>query len=672
MPPSPHADSYLVAYSRFEINCFYLTYRFYKSKLLCFRNFKSPIQLRMKVRLVFDLFSLNNLKKELPSYWNLINSKLPYLSSSIFISILASMKKSTKISIYIIISIGVIIGLIYLSSGLILKSILQKKIENQHVADIYKIKFKNAYFDIFNMGISITDLELSPDSTEEIQSTYKYHKYIAHIKIKRAAITSFNLLLFIQEKQIDINKIRIIKPHLKLYKNKGFVNQKSPRQQKPDSLQKEAAIDYISLEEILIKDLNLEYYINSTERPDLSIKRINIALMNPVIDHKQFPQLNKVLTVDDIKMNLQGISFFDKKGFYDIKLENIIYDDENSSFTLNNLSISPLLSKKEFAKKSPFQIDRFDGDVKQIIINHIDIPLLLDKGVLAIEDISVENANFEIYRDKNYPFKTTNAPKMPQQAIRSIKQELEINSIDINNATIVYMETAEGVNKPGKIEFKNTTAHISDFGNTKDWQSIKEMKIKVQTLVYGKGKLNAQFNFPLASNTFYFSGQLAKTQMSIFNEMTINAAGVKVKEGTIEKMSFDVVATSTKATGDLSLYYHDLRIALLKEEDENGQVKERKMLNFLANNLLVPVQNPNKKEQFYEAQIEFDRVKNKGVLNYLWKSVFSGIKDTFLKDHKEEQSYSKKNTKKTTNLSKRELRKKAREEKREKKKNDGN
>lgn len=603
---------------------------------------------------------------------NLPNYDLPYLSSLIFISILASMKRSTKISIYIFISIGVIIGLIYLSSGLIIKSIIQKKIENQHVADIYKLKFKNAYFDIFNMGISITGLELIPDSTEEIQARYKYHKQIAHLKIKRAAITSFDLLLFIQEKQVDINKIRIIKPQMKLYKNRGFVNQATPTQQKPDSLQKEAFIDYISLEEILIKDLNLEYYINSTEKPDLSIKRINISLMNPVIDHKQFPRLNKVLTVDDIKMDMQGISFFDKKGFYDIKLENIIYDDENWSFTLNNLSISPLLSKKEFAKKNPFQIDRFDGNVKQIIITHIDVPLLLDEGVLAIEDISVNNANFEIYRDKNHPFKTTNTPKLPQQAIRSIKQKLEINSIDINNVTVVYTETAEGVNKPGKIEFKNATAHISNFGNTKDWISSKEMKINAETYVYGKGKLNAQFNFPLSSNTFYFSGQLAKTQMSIFNEMTINAAGVKVKEGTIDNMSFDVVATSTKATGNLDLYYHDLRIALLKEEDENGQVKEKKMLNFLANNLLVPVQNPNKKDQFYEGTIEFERVKNKGIFNYLWKSVFSGIKDTFIKDHKDEQTYSKKNTKNSTGLSKRELRKKARKEKREKKKNDEN
>ncbi|NPD46361.1 MULTISPECIES: hypothetical protein [unclassified Lentimicrobium] len=579
------------------------------------------------------------------------------------------MKKSTKISIYILIGISIFIGLTYLSSGLILKGILQKKIENQHIADIYKIEFKNAYFDIFNMGFTVTGLELIPDSTEDIMLNYKYHKQIAHINIKRAAITSFDILLFLQEQQIDINKIRIIKPQVKLYKNKDFINKKAITQKDSSKHNSETTIDLISLDEILFKDFSLEYYITSTERPDLYIKSINISLINPVIDHKKFPEINKVLTIDEIKMNMQGISFFDKNGLYEIELKNLILDDENSSVLLNNLSISPRLSKKEFAKRSPFQIDRFDGKVKQINIKQIDIAQYLDDGVLIIDHIIVDDANFEIYRDKNFPFNTNNLPKLPQQAIRHIKQALAINTIDLTNVDLVYMETAEGVTKPGKIEFKNTEAHISHFGNTKDWQSSQEMKIELKTQVYGKGNLIAQFNFPLASNTFYFSGQLAKTQMDIFNEMTINAAGIKVKEGIIDKMSFDVVATSTKATGNLDLYYHDLKIALLKDENENGQVKEKKMLNFLANNLLVPVQNPNKNGQFYEAKIDFDRVKNKGVLNYLWKSIFSGIKDTFLKDHKDEQSYSKKNAKSNSGLSKRELRKKARQEKRDKKNN---
>ncbi len=579
------------------------------------------------------------------------------------------MKRPTKISIYILISIIIVIGLIYISSGFILKRIIQQKIENQHVAEIYKLSFKNAYFDIFNMGISITDLELKPDSNSAILEKYKYHKQIANIHIRRAAITSLDILLLIQEKQIDINKIRIIKPEIKLYKNQNFV-QKPPQKIDINKPKKEALIDYISLEEILIKELSIDYFIHSNIKPDISIKRTNITLLNPVIDHKQFPEFNKVLTVDEIKMDMQGISFYDKKGFYDIEVENIIFDDNKSSFILNNLNISPLMNKREFAKKNPFQIDRFDGSIKQISINEIDIPVFFDEGILAIKSIDIINGNFEIYRDKNYPFNTKNAPKLPQPAIRSIKQKLEINSINVNNTTIVYSETSEGLKKPGKIEFKNAKATISNFGNTKEWISTKEMKIKAETMVYGKGKLNAHFNFPLGSNTFYFSGQLAKTNMEIFNEMTINAAGVKVKEGVIDKMTFDVVATATKATGSLDLYYHDLKIALLKEEDENGQVKEKKMLNFLANNLLVPVQNPNKKDQFYKASIEFERVKNKGVFNYLWKSVFSGIKDTFIKDHKEEQSYSKKNTKKNNSgLSKKEMRKKARQEKRDKKKN---
>lgn len=574
------------------------------------------------------------------------------------------MKRLIKISLYILLSLFILIGITYISSGFIFNRIIHKKIDNQLVAQIYKVNFKNAYLDVFNLGISITDLEIIPDSSDKSLSQYKYHKNIAHIQFKRVSLTNINILAFIQEKQVDISKVKFIKPHVKIYQNNHYekgLKEKAKPENKEDQ---NDLVDLIALDEILVKNMSIEYYSQADRKPELYIKSINIIVSNPIINHKQFPELNKVISADQFTLEMSNISFLDQKGLYDIELEKLTFNDNDSIVMLEELHISPLLNKSKFAKKHKYQCDRYEGDVKSISIESLDLTKLVKDRIISIDKINIKQLNLEIYRDKNYPFNANNSPKLPQQALRSMKQKMEINSIQISESNLVYMETAENESKPGKVAFHNIAAQVSNFGNTKQWQASKELKIDAQTKVYGQSQLHAQFNFPLASNTFYFSGQLEKTEMSIFNEMTIHTAGVKVKQGIIDKMNFNVVANSTKSTGVLNLYYHDLKIALLKDEDEDGLVKEKKMLNFLANNILVPIQNPNKKDQFYESKIDFERVKSKGVINYLWKSVFSGIKDTFLKNHNDEQSYSKKNNKNESGFSKREIRKKARQEKR--------
>lgn len=582
------------------------------------------------------------------------------------------MNKMLKILLYISLFFGILVGLIFFTSSYFIEKALNEKLDDEHIAGIYKLQFKRAYFDVFNMGVSVTGLELSPDSSNTIIPQFKHQKYIFQAEVRRITITGIDFILFIQENQVDINKIKIIKPRIKLYQNKDFIGETQYTLLETQNKEESSFIDLILLEDISIKSMSLEYYLSSKLKPDLSIESIDIGMTNPIIDHKKFPELNKVLSVDDMTLKLKDISFYDKNSLYLIQLQSLKYDYTNSSFYLDDLSINPRLSKSDFAKKQKSQADRFDGKIEKISLENLDISRLVNEKVLAIEQIRIQDLNMEVFRDKNFPFNEKNAPKLPQLALRSIKQKIEINKIDLENANLVYMESSEGKKKPGKVEFKNVQAQISNFGNTKEWQANREMKVNAQTQLYGKGHLSAKFNFPLASNTFYFSGQLGKTSMPLFNKMTINSTGVEIKEGIIDKMEFNIVATSTKSSGELSLHYHDLKISILKKEEETGEVKERKMFNFLANNLLLPSQNPNKKDQLYVAQIEFERIKNKGTFNYLWKSVFSGIKDTFLKSNKDEQSYSKQNTQDDSDLSKRELRRKARQEKRDQKKNKTN
>jgi hypothetical protein len=67
------------------------------------------------------------------------------------------------------------------------------------------------------------------------------------------------------------------------------------------------------------------------------------------------------------------------------------------------------------------------------------------------------------------------------------------------------------------------------------------------------------------------------------------------------------------------------------------------VLNFAAN-AYVSSDNPTKKGKFTTGIIYFERDKQKSILNFLWKSVFSGLKST-MGINKEEQKAIKKEIK---------------------------
>jgi hypothetical protein len=71
---------------------------------------------------------------------------------------------------------------------------------------------------------------------------------------------------------------------------------------------------------------------------------------------------------------------------------------------------------------------------------------------------------------------------------------------------------------------------------------------------------------------------------------------------------------------------------------KDGNTKEAKFASFLANSLMLRDKNPRGKELLPD-EINFQRDQKRSVLNYWWKSIFSGIRNTLgIKENKPEES----------------------------------
>jgi hypothetical protein len=136
-------------------------------------------------------------------------------------------------------------------------------------------------------------------------------------------------------------------------------------------------------------------------------------------------------------------------------------------------------------------------------------------------------------------------------------------------------------------------------------------------------------------SSFSVTGSASSFNMRIFNPVLEPLALISIRSGRVNRFDFNFSANQRSASGELYFGYDNLKIGVLEMKD--GNTRESPFTSFLANSLLLRNKNPRGKE-FLPEEILFNRDQKRSVLNYWWKSVFSGVKNTLgLKDNKQEE-----------------------------------
>lgn len=94
---------------------------------------------------------------------------------------------------------------------------------------------------------------------------------------------------------------------------------------------------------------------------------------------------------------------------------------------------------------------------------------------------------------------------------------------------------------------------------------------------------------------------------------------IQVVSGYVDSLSMNVVGKEHIAMGEMTMFYHDLKIKLLSNNPAGKKLSGKGFLSFLANTL---IKNKNTSRT---GAIFFERLRNRSVLNYLVKMTLSGV-----------------------------------------------
>lgn len=534
----------------------------------------------------------------------------------------------------IVLALIIIIGglSIYLSAKW--KPLLMEKIKvsvYQGSDHLYKIDFKDIHLNLVTGTAVLDSISLYPDSavfaklkTIKKAPTHLFRIRLAHLKINRVSILTAYF-----KKKIDVSTIILDHPSIDMVYNKVPKRIDTLKDERTLYQQISKSLKSISVNDIKIIDADFDYY-NGLKKLN-SVKHLSINVKNVLIDSAAQFDTTRVFHSKDIAFALSGYSALSKDKMYTTKVDSVKGSMSNKTVRIKGLKMIPMYPDLTFSRKYKTQKDRYDLTFNEINLSGVDFISLNNDGSFHAKKIEIGPSKVAVFMNRELPPADFDKGRnYPHVALRRIPFATLVDTLKLNKVDIAYTEFSEKTKERGTLKLDNLSGDIMNLTNDSARLVNKNHAYAdLTTYIFGKGKMNVKIDFNLTDKDAAFSyvGNIGNFDMKVLNPLSKSLGLVAIEQGKVQKANFNINANLKRSSGQVVFYYTDLKVDLLKE-DEEGEKKKKGLLSFLANNILIKNDNPTKGESVRTANITYERVPQASFFNLMWKSVFVGIRET--------------------------------------------
>ena len=533
--------------------------------------------------------------------------------------------KGKKIAKIILIIILLVYLIIFLGINSYIEGIIKSKVDtqlNNNPKSLYQISYEDLDLNILSGSISIKNILIQPSDSATwmlnngiVGSVLSSH--IELFKIKRLKIFDF----------ISDNDIYISKVILENATTKQITNPKAEKSKKTEKSKNRnrfpEVLNKISIDDFQFK--NATFKIANYEQVDdylFEIDSLSISISDVYIDDKTI-QNTIPLSFSKIEIIAHLLSVKSMK-FYSISTSGIDLNVQDTSITLKSLSLTPKYSRDEYNKIIKYNDDLFSINTEKIVLKGLDLNKIKQSELINFNSVDIYSPVISIYRDKRLPDAPFKKKKLITSLLLSIPKSIDIDTLRVKNARLSYEEMHNTIDTPGKVFFE--PLNLTAYNLTNDSGLIKNnphLHVDVEAMLMAKSKLKANFDFYLNRRDDYFTaqGNLEAISGTEFNQMLASLMLAKIESCNVHRAAFTFVANDNKSTGNLELIYDNLEASLLKQKDPN---KKSKTLSWFAGNFVAKSNLPND-PKYRTGIINFERNKDKAIVNFLWNSVKTGL-----------------------------------------------
>lgn len=345
---------------------------------------------------------------------------------------------------------------------------------------------------------------------------------------------------------------------------------------------------------------------------------------------------NTHLSRRNLTANIVGIQYTFQNKENQLRLDTLYINTTKRFIRTTGLQLIPQLPQSDYAELSQNHSDWTKIQTSTTIWSGIDFTAFMKERSIVIDTITIQHAEINSYKNRQIA-QPQQEKHLLNQTLRHLPITLDIRCIQFGPLNVVYQElTPEGV-QPGKLTVTNLTGECLELSN-RPAQNQSFLTIRSTGKLMGLANLQTTINFSLqdTSEQFTVNGQLGSLAMNQLNTLTEPLANLSIQNGRIDTLIFNITGNKHSSAVDLKLLYNGLEIELIKDHD--GQIRQRRLLSEAINDWVVYSSNP----QYGTTRIGTGtalRDPYKSQFNYLWKSLWPGLKSTLIKHRDRDKTH---------------------------------
>lgn len=542
-----------------------------------------------------------------------------------------------------------IVGIIVVISGIIAgvawyfgrqwKPMLDRQLKQmvlEATDSLYSVDYSGFTLNLVSGNIHVKNFRLIPNKEvyRKLVELKKAPDNVFDLQVKELVVRNFHPKRLYSEKKLNINSIIIDNPTLFITNRRQPYND-TVRSGKPKTLYQTISTVFkeVRVNDIRFKDIDFTFE-NRSRKPyrKTIIKNLNVSAVDLLIDSLSETDKARFYHTRKIDLRLQEYKIATPDSLYHLVFKGSSFSTADRQFLIENMSLKPRYSRTAFYKKVGIAKDRFDLSFDNLSLRNIDLRLFAREQKLFAGSMAIRKGSVFVYNNRAYRKKGEDKTgKFPHQQLQKLALDLKIDTLRLRNVGITYAEYNPRSKRTGAINFNNTSGRF--YNVTNDASSLRKnniMTAELTTSFMNAGEMNLDFSFNLTSKrgAFAYSGSLRNMNGVAFNKITRPLGMIEIKSLWIENLKFKVTANDRVARGKTDFYYKNLSVNILKKEDESRKLKSQGLISGVANVFVIKEDNPNNKGKFTPGTVYYERSDDESFFAYLWKGLFSGVKES--------------------------------------------
>lgn len=523
-----------------------------------------------------------------------------------------------------------LLGLLGLGS-LFLKPILESGLEkylrekmvlsNQSAPMVFA--FESLDLNLPGRKLNLHGLRISPAQATDSAGTPANRRALQSIVIGQVTLHGIDPSHFLWNKQLDIQSITLDTVKVRLRKT----GEARPRRQNREA--GGALVDSIHLPGLTDVSLGVfemahfQLLLEGAQQDTLahftgnrmSLRGVHLA-QAATSDNAPF-----VPVLDSLELELNDHRSLVGGGEYALGYDRFHYRNAGQFLRIDNLTVEPHLEHSQLRARHAHSFETHKITVGALHVEGFNLAALFAGGELDLKTLTLDSLQAEIFRDKSLPFDTGKIAHLPAQALAALKFPLRIDTLRVRNSYLKYSETVPQTGNILEVDFNDfninmfpvvTGAAEGGFADT--------LHIGVSTNLFGTLPFEVALQMPYGRDAIYMTGRSSgSARLHSLNPTVYPAIGMRFSEGSLNGIYFTASGNSHRMYGEFTMLYNDMSVEFLNEEGGRNKAKS------LLVNTLVKSSNSTRHGKTVVGVIEFERVPYKGLGNYIWKSVQSGV-----------------------------------------------